>query len=1774
MEMDKMELWVMDRPPWECVLRIRSLLQENPSSTSLQSIWSEFQTGIEENMESWELPDQKTPQKPRFSSVIEAWKQPSNHRSTERKKHPPAFPAAKAHEQLRASSTTPEHDATRSFLLMEQASPVSCIKRRQVPKTDKATEITPSFEMMLKRAALSKKKKSMSKGFSRTRQKKRKAASTSPRQSFPKAHRKSKVLYNLYMNLYDEVGEMEAWTMQKAEGLPKACFIFSAIRNGEINVNDLLLTLHTLGILVTSEEMREALKDVDIDINGNLNFSNFLDVLNETSSFTLTETFQVIHRAFSKMRNGMIAVADLHPTLISLVVDLTFEKLQEAMAQVYVNKEGRVNISDFVMALSDLEHHYEDVDFMNAYDTLKPRKHQDEFDTDNRKEKSRRRTRFSQDIYSLPKANGRESVKSSDQKSSVQFFQEKRLSRFDFEGSQEKSWEASKRHSTHKNSLVRTTTTEELEDMEPPSAYEGDRVPQQSTTAKEVVSLALGAGEERAPDLEVAEESLANSRAAWEMVALQNTFKVVNKIKGDTTEDAELHSTLQAMGVHLTDEEFHKALKKVTLEQLKDATEATSKTESDKVAVGDLLTCMNNMGIQLSDEEFQEALKIVFVDGDGKVDFKEFLKGLTGTQQSSENIEMEEAMKAICSIKEDRVDIQQLDSIMSSRGIHLSPEEIQNALELITCKEDGKVNLEDFMMALTKCQQCSRTEKDKVNIRSLDCILDNMGIFLTHREIQEALKNITTDDSGKVNLTKFMTSVRALRKFSHGEGKEAYVGALDSILTEMGVHLTNKELQEALKYVTVDENGKVKVSDFLESMISTRRASLADRDKVHVSHLESILGRMEVFLSEQEFQEALKHTNVGVNRRVNLIEFMKAARTAQRKSRLEGEKVDVNSLDSTLANMGICLTAEELQKVLGQVTISSDGKVDLKDVMERVMSTQWPSQYDRDKVDIQHLDSILINMGVHLTNEELQEALNHMTVDADGNMNLREFMEVVETVQKLPSAEEDRTDVSNLDNIGIHLTSEEMQEALKHITDRTDGKGNLSEFTKGVRTIQKLPLSEGDRVDVSNLDSILSSLGIHLTSEEMQEALKHIAVDGDSKISLSMFMKSMMSTRRPSQANSDKVDIQHLDSILSSMRVYLINEELQEALKHMTVDEDGKVNLGEFMEGLRALQKSPTSKEDRDDVSNLDSVLTSMGVHLTKEEMQEALMPIAVDGDKVGIQHLDSILSSMGIYVTNEELQEALKHTPVDDGKVNLSELMKGLRDVQKLPPVEGEKDRVDVSNLDTILASMGIHLTSEEIQKELKHITVDGDDKISLSTFMNSMMSTQRPSQIKKKPGPNFDQTPKTDMTLKSMPKKMMLKPLPKKIRGELSAILLDRSKCKAAKNMTRNQLEAFYDAYNFFTKDSDGTIDLHELEMTTKKLGLNLTEQEAYDELAYADVDRDGKVNFLDFLTIISDTKRFIQAVAPEKGSLDSFNLVDATGILMFEVLSKLMEKSALSRRTMLEIVSYYRNKFLDCTSKKAWMVMDSFICHDKRLHKLKKHQGHQKGAASPTCAFTKVAHIPVMNNKQLESCVETLRACTSTSNSPYAQVPIFPLLPNRDGVTKTRPKKDLQKLEMQRRKKRIPSFENHFFHKRNWVHEATAFKPPDDFQERRTSLSLSPQLLDKERWLTMENLNEIRTNVKQVTDTYRQGIALQERNRILKLWQKVHGRETGLEAGNDSFYHTFSTYSWSWNICQELVTPNDLRKYDNKLYHRQHSSAFSTEAGIKDGKGREKQ
>lgn len=73
----------------------------------------------------------------------------------------------------------------------------------------------------------------------------------------------------------------------------------------------------------------------------------------------------------------------------------------------------------------------------------------------------------------------------------------------------------------------------------------------------------------------------------------------------------------------------------------------------------------------------------------------------------------------------------------------------------------------------------------------------------------------------------------------------------------------------------------------------------------------------------------------------------------------------------------------------------------------------------------------------------------------------------------------------------------------------------------------------------------------------------------------------------------------------------------------------------------------------------------------------------------------------------------------------------------------------------------------------------------------------------------------------------------------------------------------------------------------------------------------------------------------------------------------------------------------------------------------------------------------------------CVLLYLAKVNPSESPYNQVPIFPLIPNRDVLVKGKPKKDVQKLDVQRKMEPISTFEDHFLHKKRWIKQIVSIQ-----------------------------------------------------------------------------------------------------------------------------------
>ncbi|KAJ7313513.1 hypothetical protein JRQ81_004951, partial [Phrynocephalus forsythii] len=1452
--------------------------------------------------------------------------------------------------------------------------------------------------------------------------------------------------------------------------------VLDKLNNGRIGVDELHMIMKSFSINLPSEDLSEALAYCNIDDNETVKLNDFLRGVAHTDTFIINPGLQLTCMALSKCKDNHLDLQALESTLNTMDLPKAKELLQDVMKMAQVDNNGTVDFAEFMRIFIVVSELPEATVLKDTFDAM----------------------------------------------SNI------------------------KDHQVHVDELPQTLasaglnlTPEELQSLSKSLTAAGD-----GTVGFEDVMI-----------------NMTGAQSFAEFTALQNAFRVINKAFAEKIKKEDLPGVLEGLGIQLSPDELQAVLASASSDgeldgievvkilsnvpciseskALQDATKVVESLTDEKMTVQELKNTLSRVGVHLPNTTFNELVKSTTADKNGRIDFKDFLLALGETDDFTELEALQHAITITGAMHGSQQQMHEVQDVLGNLGIHLTNEEFQQIVDTIDADSDGTIKLEEFLMALSKTQRFrdslalhsavetfDRLKDEKVDTGELETIVSNLGINLSNLEFQKALKNTYVDEDRKANFKEFLVNVMDNERFCESSAiyglyslvtrmnnDKVDISHLKDVLAAIGITLNKEEMKDVMKNIMVDDNGKVPLKEFMRLLLLTQRFSTAvemDRalkamqsikqDKVNIEDLDSIMRMMGLHLSLNEIQQTLKYVVQNVDGTVSLRDFMFGFTKTQRFSKAKsdrGDMVAIADVASHLSNMGICLTQEQLQEALRHVDVDENGKVSMTELLGSAIKTWRPSQAVIDWVKIHNLDGVLANMGIYLTDDEVQQALKYAAKDEDGRVNLNDFM-------------------------------------------------------KGVKSIQLIAGAEGQMIDAGDLSSTLVKMGINLTEDEMQEALEHVTLDADGKVNLKDVLQSVMLMQRPSKHERDRVSTQNLDSILTSTGIHLTEDKLQEALKNTPLDAEGKVNLGEFMKWVRTIQLHPQSSDEKIELDNLKEEITV-----------EKAPPIMVDGwtreKKIDIDHLDEVLDEMGISLTNKQLYEALKYAPMDaDGKVDLEAFKRGasavltsertengtvnLKDfmwaVQDLSSIQDKQ--VDIKNLESILGGMGIYLTQEELQDALKSTKCNEDGTVNLKDFMKSCNATLTPSstEVGRQPSKMSD-----IKTLKFPKVTEKHRPL---IPGRIFSYGTPSGNVfKAVKDLSKPQLEAFRHAYDTFSKDLEGNIDLPALETTAQNLGINLTEEEAFDELIYADTDGDGKVNFTDFLNIITDSNRFIQAVAPKN---DDTETVDARGILFFELLSKLVETCMLPRKTTVNIVSYYRQKFLESTCKKAWRA-DS-IDEDKEKGRGGKKKHVPKARSTPLSSFAGAARICIMNDKELEDYVEHLRfrATMAPSDSPYAQVPIFPLIPNRDGLVKGRPKADLQKLEVQRRMEPISSFEDQFFHKKRWLQ-----REPKLSKNPKPTLILTPGLTHKSRRLTMDNLDEIRREVKRTTDAYRKAIALRERNKTLKLWRRLRGGEIGLESGNPSFYQTFSTYSWSWNVCQELVTPRELREYDKKLYHR---------------------
>lgn len=96
-------------------------------------------------------------------------------------------------------------------------------------------------------------------------------------------------------------------------------------------------------------------------------------------------------------------------------------------------------------------------------------------------------------------------------------------------------------------------------------------------------------------------------------------------------------------------------------------------------------------------------------------------------------------------------------------------------------------------------------------------------------------------------------------------------------------------------------------------------------------------------------------------------------------------------------------------------------------------------------------------------------------------------------------------------------------------------------------------------------------------------------------------------------------------------------------------------------------------------------------------------------------------------------------------------------------------------------------------------------------------------------------------------------------------------------ADQLTEQQISAFKEAFSLFDKDSDGKITTKELGVVMRSLGQNPSESELSDMINEVDVDRDGTIDFPEFLTMMA---RKMKDTDSEDEIREAFKVFDRDG------------------------------------------------------------------------------------------------------------------------------------------------------------------------------------------------------------------------------------------------------------------------------------------------------
>nr|XP_025745915.1 EF-hand calcium-binding domain-containing protein 13-like [Callorhinus ursinus] len=1170
--------------------------------------------------------------------------------------------------------------------------------------------------------------------------------------------RKREMISSLYKTLYNEVPQGDLHS-QELSALQKACKIFSKIQSGKIYVNDLPMIHHTLKIFISDSEMQKALKTIDIDVNGMLDFSDFLKAVNDVCYLVSQDpAFQNALKIFCRIKGGRVATDELATVLDSMDIPVIPETFQEVIKHASIDSNHRVDIRDIIFTLDELQHQYEDFSIMEWSALDESPSHRKLSNISECYLQYRKKSTLSSRLFEpslFPKLNRKnlQHHKIMEDNDHLEFKRSKnplQIKKF-LNGVDSSNTGFQEPYSKDGINFKKYSEKIEIHDSKSiPHNLKSITSLKKSLDKSDTFSIpklqkpTLRRHSSPLKQVSLKEKATTN--------ALENICKAISKLQENYIAAEELKSILPSIGITLSDKVFKKIVTDTTqnesgmvnlddfmnalaIEQslpeydvLTDIIKAIDKIKDENMDYEDLNTCLQDFGVYLSKPEFEKITELTEANETKKANFKEFIDiMMNNTERFSEKLSLPETIENLHNLSKEKMNASHLWNTLSRKNNNLKKKEFLGALKLAIIDEDDEVQIEEFGKVVKDMRNASRLkelqdivlaldvlEGDMIPGKNLESFLRNIGIKSPEEEVEKILQSDFVSDDNIVNVKDCMKALKDNQKFSNFLALNDIINSLDS-------------MEES------DQSDKDKYAGVLGN---------ANRIYFTDDSLQEIL--------DDSFGEDFRKEALSSNLRLPKADEIKEA--ARILSSVDNGKIGIPNLERALESLNVNLTEEDISEALKCCDISDNKEVNLKDFFERIKESPHFKEsiatqlllattqiLQNDLIDASELKALLMNNDFYAANVLLNEVLRHEPEPENGKITIQEFLTKFCNTLRIPKVTGDKSQFyninihkneitaipdlqQNLNVIGIYLTDDKIKEALDN-TNPIDEVVNFKDFIRALNNsdesieCQKIEDASNivnsvfdGKVEVKDLLSALGSLE-KLLSKEKPEALLNCATD-ENKKTVKDIIDVFTNSSKPStpfnnlfkeittldKIRNDKMPANELSFQLLSAGILLSNKTFQEILGQASIDENSEVSLKQILEALNTNKPAPEF-----------------------EDLSTALQTVSLmDCNKIQINNLQDAFDDLNVSVKPEEYQMLEKTLDVDEkGDVSLKTALLALksnkrlqdfREVNELANALNKvtSEKVDVDEVKSILKGLGIYFPEEELQEVLTSIPLD----------------------------------------------------------------------------------------------------------------------------------------------------------------------------------------------------------------------------------------------------------------------------------------------------------------------------------------------------------------------------------------------------------------------------------------------------------------------------------